>query len=104
MPAPERPERGDNLAALGVGLTREVSAERPPPIFQPSSTANIVSVTQRSPNHTSTMSHLWSDGDRFRTMQNFAPDEIQVQEAEDEIQSSDSNQREQDVSELTMSL
>src|SRR6185369_12913664 len=71
---------------------------RPAPMFQPSRTTNAVSVTQRSANQISTMAAANRDGlaikvvRRFaaggvRTVQDLAPDEIQKQQAEHEVES-----------------
>src|SRR5438105_744015 len=65
-------------------------------MFQPSSTANSVSVTQSSTNHTSTMRISHDDG--LRTVQDLASDEVEVEEAEDEVESGQPDEREDDVS------
>src|SRR6187455_1152997 len=66
----------------------------PAPMSQPSSTTNTISVTHSSANHTSTMR---ASRHGVRTVLDFAPDEIQEQQAEHEIESRHADQREQHV-------
>src|SRR6188768_4060719 len=93
-------------SALDLPATQ---CSRPAPMCQPSSTTNTTSVTQRSPNHASTTGCPHSDRfrtrvlrrlapDRVGTVQDLAPDEIQKQQAEHEVQPRHPDQREQYIS------
>src|SRR4029453_2321794 len=92
-------QRGPIAATISrrsASVLPAIQCRRPAPMFQPSSTANTMSVKQRSPNHTSTMRSSRGDGftiresrrlapTSVRTVQDLAPDEEQIQEAEDEV-------------------
>src|SRR6185369_8312901 len=86
----QRGPRAAMISRRSDAVRPAIKCSAPAPMFQPSSTAKSVSVTQRKTNHTSTM--RCPHGHGFRTVQDLAPDEIEIEEAEDEVEPHHSDQ------------